>query len=510
MTIKKISKVVGPPGTGKTTWLLGLVAEACKRYDPERIGCVSFTNAAVETIIDRISHAAGVPPEAVGGARTIHSHCFRLLEIKKENVADKKIKEWNEFSKWPLPVNNNLEDEAMTSFVEADNAKIFAQMNVLRNRMVPVKKWPTYTKKFYDDWTWWMSMNGYIDFTGMLERVKKEFLMPDIDILFVDECQDLSALQLDILASWADRSVSTLYVGDSDQAIFRWAGSSPDDFIDMEYDNFKALQQSYRVPKTIHEYSQKVISQVKKRENIEYHPTDTDGRVVHGMIYPLLELDGTHMILARCGYQLKRWKDYLINTRTVWHNPYRPEDRAWNPTKTKTWRAAEAYCKLKNAEPVTKNDFLNMVNQITAKNNLVYGAKTELKKHAHEKIPEKVTVFDLYDIGIFTDKFLMLDAPVTDVVKLSGTAQKLISVIDEQDIIKEPKVVLGTIHSAKGGEADHVWLDTGTSSRCLQAIVQEPGVADDEARVAYVGVTRAKKTLGLMACNGIRNPVLPN
>ena len=509
----KISKVVGPPGTGKTTWLLGLVAEACKRYDPEKIGCVSYTNAAIETIVDRISRTAGVSNDTVHNARTLHSHCFRLLEIKKDQIADSKIKEWNDYApQWKLPLKKKSSDEdnAFTqTFTSADNMKIHQQVNILRNTMIPESEWPPYLRKFYDDWTFWMDLNGYIDFTGMLEKTLKEELSPDIDILFVDECQDLSALQVRILLNWSKQTVSTLFVGDSDQAIFKWAGAYPEAFMSIPHKHKKILDQSYRVPHEVHAYAQKIIAQAKNREEILYNPTEVEGRVQHGLLYPDLSLDGTHMILTRCGYHLNRWKQYLRNNRHPWHNPYRPEDPGWNPTKAKAWKAAATYVKLKNLKEVSANDLLGMIEKMKVDGNLKRGAKTEMKtRDKKSSLNPRITMFDLYDIGIFTESFLNMEKRISDVVMLSGESEKLIPMLDDEKIISQPSIIIGTIHSAKGGEADHVWLDTSTSSQCLQSVMTDENALYDEARVAYVGVTRARQSLGLISSPGIKNPLL--
>jgi superfamily I DNA/RNA helicase len=55
-----------------------------------------------------------------------------------------------------------------------------------------------------------------------------------------------------------------------------------------------------------------------------------------------------------------------------------------------------------------------------------------------------------------------------------------------------PRVRVSTIHSAKGGEADHVVLLTEMASRTYREMERNP---DDERRVFYVGVTRARRKL---------------
>ena len=64
--------------------------------------------------------------------------------------------------------------------------------------------------------------------------------------------------------------------------------------------------------------------------------------------------------------------------------------------------------------------------------------------------------------------------------------------------LKQTPVTVGTVHSVKGGEADHVWLDMTKSRRILTEERESEQVYFDEMRVAYVGVTRAKDTLGIL------------
>jgi len=58
-----------------------------------------------------------------------------------------------------------------------------------------------------------------------------------------------------------------------------------------------------------------------------------------------------------------------------------------------------------------------------------------------------------------------------------------------------PQVHIGTIHSVKGGEADHVVLRTDLTYRTSLGLEADP---DNEHRVFYVGATRARKHLYLV------------
>jgi DNA helicase-2/ATP-dependent DNA helicase PcrA len=510
--MSRISKIIGPPGTGKTSYVLDLITKACQKYDPGAIGAVSYTNSAVNEIKDRIAYAAGVDAEAATNVKTMHSHCFHLLELKKDKVADTKIKQWNkDYPQWELPINAKLSDDEedtgpkITTHTVSENRTFFSTMQVLRNNMVPVKQWPTIIQDFWDDWKWWMDMNGYIDFTGMLEDVLENELYPPIDVLFVDEAQDASKLQLEVLKMWSQQTVSTLYVGDSDQAIFRWNGASPEGFINLNSTWNKVLEQSYRVPKKVHEYAMKIIAQAESREEIVYLPTDVEGRLFKPEAIPDLGLPGTHMLIARCQFQLNRWREFLKQNNTPWHNPYRPEDTNWNPLNTKTWRAAQTYLKMKNGEEVSRSSFRELIKMMVVKGNLLRGVKTSINDL---RLPKRISAFDLGELRVFAENFLLFEKPVTEIVKAHGVAGEFLQKMDEYDIMQDPKVILGTIHSVKGGEADHVWMDMGTSTRIRSACLNNQRNYDDEVRVAYVGVTRAKETFGLLRTKGQQNEVL--
>ena len=61
--------------------------------------------------------------------------------------------------------------------------------------------------------------------------------------------------------------------------------------------------------------------------------------------------------------------------------------------------------------------------------------------------------------------------------------------------MQKPRVILSTIHSIKGGEADHVALFTEINQIQDDSIMRGE---DDEHRVFYVAVTRAKKSLHIL------------
>ena len=70
---------------------------------------------------------------------------------------------------------------------------------------------------------------------------------------------------------------------------------------------------------------------------------------------------------------------------------------------------------------------------------------------------------------------------------------------NKEKLSQDARVKLSTIHSAKGGEADNVLLILDNTDKIREAIEKSPEKADEEHRVWYVGVTRTKQNLYIMA-----------
>jgi len=68
-----------------------------------------------------------------------------------------------------------------------------------------------------------------------------------------------------------------------------------------------------------------------------------------------------------------------------------------------------------------------------------------------------------------------------------------------EKLSKEARVKLSTIHAAKGGEADNVLLILDNTKTIREAIEKSQDKEDEENRVWYVGVTRTKQNLYIMA-----------
>jgi superfamily I DNA/RNA helicase len=82
--------ILGPPGTGKTSTLLGLIEDEMEKGTrPERIGFFTFTKKAVKEGKERAIQRFSVKDKELPYFRTLHSLAFRQLGLTRESVIDR-------------------------------------------------------------------------------------------------------------------------------------------------------------------------------------------------------------------------------------------------------------------------------------------------------------------------------------------------------------------------------------------------------------------------------------
>ena len=143
----------------------------------------------------------------------------------------------------------------------------------------------------------------------MLEKfLEKGSVQNKLDVIFIDEAQDLSKIQWDMIEKIEkDNGCDVWIAGDDDQAIFGWAGADVDSFIDWDATEMP-LKQSVRVPKTVQQKALSIISRVKdNRLEKDYLPRQLSGQVLD--VYDFKEInmnEGDWLILARTNPLLKQ------------------------------------------------------------------------------------------------------------------------------------------------------------------------------------------------------------
>jgi superfamily I DNA/RNA helicase len=513
-----IHRVIGPPGTGKTTYLSKQIHNAVDKFGPEAVMVASFTKAAAREIASRIK------VEAPGRIGTLHAICYRLL--KNPVIAQTKAKEWNE--QWPAM---KLVKEAKADLDEAEFPEdsqggsgddLLKRAQRLRHQLVPLEMWPATVVHFYNRWVEWKNKTGYMDFTDLIENCRDARRRPpeEATIGFFDESQDFTPLELSLVRQWSEMMDQTVIAGDFDQCLYQFKGADPRAFLDDESGGVvKVLDQSYRVPRKICDLSIRWISQIQEREEVVYNPRDEEGEIMSlGIKYsypsPLIELverdiaDGKSVIVqAHCSFHLNRIiREFKGHGIPFW-NPNRLKRGDWNPIRLSSKRNTSS----KRLGIFTKDSWTNEDMAVIAehlKTEVLKVKKTELKKRAKEEPKEPIWEYDIFhpphvdgwvlerDIAGYLEN--LLDTK-------RGNYEYSMRVMKKhggEALRSPPKVKVGTIHSFKGDEADVVYVWPDISPIAYKNTVLDPERRDAIVRMFYVAFTRAREKLVLCGPSG--------
>jgi len=475
--------VLGPPGTGKTTYLLNEVEKTlASGVDPSRIGYVAFTRKAATEAIERANEKFGLTEKRMPYFRTLHSLTFRLLGLNKKQVMG--VSDYKAFGNiMGVQVSGYTgAAEGLVGGAKPGDKALFL-IGKARVRDMPLEEqW----REQNEDIGWFelerlargleefKKQRQLIDFTDMLEQFLKFGRGPNLELLVIDEAQDLSYLQWEIVTKLAATANRVIIAGDDDQAIFQWAGADVDYFIALEGE-VKVLEKSYRTPSSVQHAANEVITKVNSRRTKDWQPRDEEGRVRYESRGIDVDMSsGTWLVLARNAYLLDSMEEHCLREGWLFEKSGR------RSVSDITLKAIRAWEKLRNDEEISAGDVQKILRFV---------------RHNGKTSPRE-GLFSMGDIqrnwgtassAIWHEAF--------EKMNLTERSYVIASLRRGEKVSQEPRIKLSTIHSAKGGEADNVVLYSDISPQSYNTMIKYP---DDEARVFYVGMTRAKNNLHLV------------
>ena len=517
-------RIIGPPGTGKTTRIAQQVGAAVRKG--HGVVVASLTKAAAEA-------AAGkempIDPAAVG---TLHSFAYRQLGSPVVADTPKQIVEWNKANPHDAlsTGRTDVDDDNLDySIGEQPGDEDFAHYNLLRVKRVPYELWPTSVQGFAQRWEAWKKDADMVDFTDMIEIGVND--LPEApgnpSMFFVDEAQDMAPLEMALVRKWGAAAGGLVVVGDPDQCLYQWRGSDPGVFyeVDLPQENEQVLAKSYRVPKAVWAQAMGWINQDPTRRQVEYQPTDAEGDVdwsgcrwespspMVGEFEDHIADGKTVMVLASCSYMLRPLIAELRRQGLPFHNPYRKKRGDWNPLGERKGTSAVdrlmAFTQMVEIGEWTRKSLIQWT-EICRQKNVLPGSYA---KDWINGLPDTwVSNDDL--AAVLTDEpaaaGMSGDLRWLDNQLLANRTKSMAYPIEvyeargRETLMETPKIIVGTIHSVKGGEADVVYLFPDLSPSGM-----EEWDGDDHQRAAvfrlfYVGMTRARESLMLCSASGGR------
>lgn len=473
----RLQIILGPPGTGKTTRLLEMLAEYLKTGSPERVGFVSFSRRAIKEVAERL----GQNVEAFPHFRTIHSTAYHMLGLERDDVLQPK--HWRLFSELVgLPFTAAGHEEPLWDGTLGDKA--LALYSLARSRGTTVEvEWRKamlpdlslahlhYVVRMYERFK---DVNALWDFHDMILKADGEL---PVDMLFVDEAQDTSYAQWTFLRRAARAIPRIVLAGDDDQEVYAWSGSDGAALRRFEADRV-VLPQSHRLPASVKSVAERVIARVKHRTPKAFRDTGKDGTVDWRTDVATLDLRGkdTWLLLARSNYQLERYREQARSQGVV----YTLENGEWSWSLPAV-RAAVTYEKLRKGQEVPRAEAKAMFPFIG-------------RSGPAPKLPPDVVWTHLFGESALEANWMQ------GLPAISPSDRAYIRALRAGgESLKNPgRVRIGTVHSVKGAEADRVVLTTDISQRVAHGARIDP---DAEHRVQYVGITRARQALHLILPN---------
>ncbi|PSQ04957.1 ATP-dependent DNA helicase Rep [Halobacteriales archaeon QS_4_69_31] len=584
-TPAQVTRLFGGPGSGKTTALLDRVEELLAENDDvtfRDVLVVSYTRAAANEVRDRLAERLDESPRALrGNVCTMHAKAYELLDLSRGDVVGETEKQ--EFcEEYGIEYEDEYEGSRRRS----------ARSTTLGNKIIATSQWLQRTRRDVADWydvpfkwdeetvrlppdvdenaqtgnkytpTWpsdddrvsvpetirawrqYKGEHGVVGFADMLERVKQRSLLPSVDYLVIDEFQDITTLQYDVYEEWRPHMRRVLIAGDDDQVVYAWQGADPDLLLDEDVTDDNVLPNSYRLPSRILNVVNREVSHIDKRQEKDLNPRKEGGRV-EGVTNPsMIDLvrnvrrtieedeEGSAMILFRARYQLFQFIDEFIDEGI----PFTAltDQRMWTDRLTQYVRAIEA---LDEDEPVGGLQARRLADML-ADSAFGTGERDELFDELDER-EEAADVEDLEELSVEPETIREY-APFVPDPRAAGDMLRKVTNFQERSVeayfageyagMDPNRVRVGTIHSAKGREADHVFVATDLTEKVVEQMAatvdqqdrEVPGVdeftkrtspvptlTDNERRVFYVGMSRARERLVLMESLVDGAPTLP-
>ncbi|MGC8864506.1 MAG: UvrD-helicase domain-containing protein [Bacteroidales bacterium] len=484
---------IAGPGSGKTFVLVNriirLIRENC--CQPSEILAITFTLRAAREIRDRLLKEQ-IPAYGGEGVKTGTIHSLGL-EIIREAMPEKNF----------ILLTDKEKKEWLKSLLAQPNGSLknlMRQMELHRNGMSVPEIAPlaeAYRHKLWE--------NDKLDFEelvlGALELLRKDSVLlkrwqTRFRHILVDEFQDLNSVQYELIRLLAGASQTSLFaIGDPDQSIYRFRGAMPEIFSRLHEDfqpvSTYDLSHSYRCSRQIVEAASSLLGKAKPlqalfdAEKVNVVEVSTDASEAEYIARTIDQISGGTRFFARdsrvAGSDAEAaLSDFAILCRTS--RQFKLIIKALNDhgLPWQTGLGGQAWPEQTMAEAL---EWIRSHPEGSAKD-----ALRGYLASAHIEVKENPEVWQLLtdiaesfgnDVKAFAD-FVLLSAPTG----LYAAGKNAVHVM--------------TLHASKGLEFDHVFI-AGCEEGLLPYTLFEsqPTDLEEERRLLYVGMTRARQSLSL-------------
>ncbi|WP_455087533.1 ATP-dependent helicase [Parvimonas micra] len=586
--------ILAVPGSGKTTVLLNRILNLIKNHNIDSSEIISITFSKSQGI-DMEKRFLAQNPEFRGKItfKTIHAFCYEIVRnyMKLKNIKKTLIEGNNEFNRILILKRvyyqknyKKLSDEEINDFFsiyDYTKNKMYDFEGYLRkNHFISNRSLMLKLYNLYDEIK---IQNNFMDFNDLL-ILANEYISTDKKLLKalknrykffqIDEGQDTSTLQFEIIRKIVFPENNVFIVADDDQSIYSFRGASPENLLNFKdiYPNSKIffMDKNFRSTKNIIKISNKIIQGNKIRyEKSSKHTTEENSQIMlfkvknstiqaRELVNKISEINPNETIgvLYRNNISSLYVAEMLKNNDIdffVKENKFDfYSNRILNDVKNILLFSEDTtdlevfkriYFKL-NA--YIKKDFITKLeykpyNQCVLESlldldelndfylNKFTSLRNDFKRLKRMKMEDKIDCI-LYELGYgdyldsFNDFSNLNYNLIFDLIKyLSKDLKTFDEFIEKLDNLKEllknassskSNISISTIHSSKGLEYDNVFIIDLIDGEFPQKSILnsfDEKLLEEERRLFYVAMTRARKRLFLYTIKERNNlPVEPS
>lgn len=279
------------PGSGKTTTLVARIGYMvnCKGVDPGKILAITYTTNSAEDMKSRYTAKFGDNKSV--SFRTINSLANNILTkfSGKKTIAENRVVHnilrniFKEFFPYDYPTEGDIKNAATTiSYIK--------NMMLTSEEAIKILIWDKPANEVLTKYQDELSKKYLIDFDDQLVLAYKTLtensnalktIQEQFQYICVDEAQDTSKLQYEMIKLIAMNSKNVFIVGDEDQSIYRFRAAYPKGLLNFknEFPNpfILQLETNYRSTEEIIEIASPFIARNRDR-----YPKKMNGLKRHG------------------------------------------------------------------------------------------------------------------------------------------------------------------------------------------------------------------------------------
>ena len=528
-----IQLVLAGPGSGKTTTLVGRFAHLVGQgVDRRRILALTFTRKAADEMKSRIATALGLSSQNDITVATFHGYSFRLLRRNPQAAGlDEQFQLWDTLQQRHVFSSRKMwwnEDDDILDIIGGAKERLL-DAETFAAEIDPDDEVLARAVAFFKVYERALSIAGAIDFADMVPRLVRGMdrnhdyaasITSAYDHVLVDEYQDINPGQALLIDRFVQAGVKLWAVGDDDQTLYAFRAADVRYILEFtkKYRGAKVhvLDRNYRSIPQIVGAAQRLIKRNQLRCRKDYTPVITAPGELLIRGYRAADVEARQVALGIAqlishGYRPKQIA-VLYRTGTVGlmlqpalqnlQIPYevRGAGDLWQSAAARLVVGALFY--LREGESADAMSRMGTGRRPEIVRSKLDAAGADARKNfaaacncvgaaVKTAMPNRASDRDRAEWGAIVEAVMALAASCRSLNELAGKIAEQSSALRK---VPENAVVLSTIHSAKGLEWDAVFL-VGMEQGVLPHANNDD--VEEERRVAYVGLTRAKRIAGL-------------